>query len=141
MVRVVRHNARRGTAAVEAALMLPIVLFLTFALLTYAWVFIRSGQINNAARQGARVAVRADSSNAAVLLHIETLMNNVGIPWDPANVTLTPSEVDGLDSGTIVTVRIEVPYKGTSVELIPMGGFMPVPTSLQSVASMSKEGV
>lgn len=141
MVDLVRHSARRGTAAVEAALMLPIVVFLTFALLTYGWVFIRSGQINNAARQGVRVAVRADSDNDAVLGHIQTLLENVGIPWNPADVTLTPAEVSGAPTGSIVTVTIKVKYAGTAVELIQMGGYIPVPGYLQSTVSMSKEGV
>ncbi len=146
MVDLVRHNVRRGTAAVEAALMLPIVMALTFGLLTYGWVFIRSGQINNAARQGARVAARADSTNQVVEDHIVALMGIAGIPFSPASdltVVLAdlPADADGVVPGTTVTVTITVAYRGTDAELIPMGTFMPVPDHLQSTATMFKEGV
>lgn len=136
MVDLARHNARRGTAAVEAALMLPMVMFMTLALVTYGWIFIKSGQINNAARQGARVAARADAEDADVQLIIATLMANAGI----SGYTVDPLDVVGSPAGTIMTVTIRVPYAGTDVELISMP-FMPVPQNLKSVASMLKEGL
>ena len=139
-----RHNARRGTAAVEAALMLPMVMFMTFALLTYGWIFIKSAQITNAARQGARVAARADSTNQVVEDHIVALMGIAGIPFDPAtDLTIVVADLyadaEGVVLGTTVTVTIKVQYKGTDAELIPMGAFMPVPEELQSSATMFKE--
>lgn len=136
MVDLVRHNARRGTAAVEAALMLPMVMFMTLALVTYGWIFIKSGQINNAARQGARVAARADAEDADVQSIIDTLMANAGI----SGYAVDPLDVQGSPAGTIMTVTITVPYAGTDVELISMP-FMPVPQNLKSVASMLKEGL
>lgn len=143
MVDLVRHNVRRGTAAVEAALMLPMVMFMTFGLLTYGWVFIKSGQINNAARQGARVAARADSTNQVVEDHIVALMGIAGIPFNPVSdltVVVADLDADGVVPGKTVTVTIKVAYRGTDAELIPMGAFMPVPDHLQSTATMFKEG-
>ncbi|MCH8969549.1 MAG: pilus assembly protein [Planctomycetes bacterium] len=131
-----RHNARRGTAAVEAALMLPMVMFMTLALVTYGWIFIKSAQITNAARQGARVAARADAEDADLQSIIDTLMANAGI----SAYTVDPLDVQESPAGTIMTVTITVPYAGTDVELISMP-FMPVPQNLQSVASMLKEGL
>ena len=136
MVDLVRHNARRGTAAVEAALMRPMVMFMTLALVTYGWIFIKSAQITNAARQGARVAARADAEDADVQLIIATLMANAGI----SAYTVDPLDVQESPAGTIMTVTITVPYAGTDVELISMP-FMPVPQNLKSVASMLKEGL
>ena len=137
MVNLARHNARRGTAAVEAALMLPMVMFMTLALVTYGWIFIKSGQITNAARQGARVAARADALATDVDSIILTLMTNAGI----SGYTVDQLDVEGSPAGTIMTVTITVPYAGTDVELIPMPLFMPVPQTLKSVASMLKEGL
>ncbi len=136
MVNLARHNARRGTAAVEAALMLPMVMFMTMALLTYGWIFIKSGQITNAARQGARVAARADAEDVDVQSIIDTLMVNAGI----SGYIVDPLDVQGSPAGTIMTVTITVPYAGTDMELISMP-FMPVPQNPKSVASMLKEGL
>lgn len=146
MANVVRHKTRRGIAAVEAAIMMPIVLLMTFGLLTYAWVFIRSGQINNAARQGARIAARADSTTQSVEDHVTALMANAGIPFSAGSdlaiveTPLPPPDPDSPSPGTTVTVTITVDYRGTAAELIPMGAFMPVPNTLKSEATMFKEG-
>ncbi len=146
MVDLVSHNVRRGTAAVEAALMMPLVMFMTFALVNFGWLFIKSGQINNAARQGVRVAARADSTTAAVEAHIETLMGNAGISYDTATVLVVESSIpldneDPPATGTIVTVTITVPYRGTALDLIPLPLLFLVPVELQSVATMLKEGL
>ena len=141
MADLVRHNARRGTAAVEAALMPPMVMFITLALVTYGWVSIKSGQINNAARQGPRVVARDDATNQAVKNHVAALMTNAGIPFDKdADLTVAPdTPLENMACGTILAVTITVPYQGTDAELISMP-FMPVAVNLQIVASMSKEG-
>lgn len=148
MANVVRHKTRRGIAAVEAAIMMPIVLLMTFGLLTYAWVFIRSGQINNAVRQGARIAARADSTTQSVEDHVTALMATAGIPFSAATdlaivetpLPFDPDDPDASSPGTTVTVTITVDYRGTAAELIPMGAFMPVPNTLKSEATMFKEG-
>ncbi len=145
MVRIMRRRRRRGTAAVEAAMMLPLIALMTFALIKYGWLYVKVQQINNAARHGARVAVRADATNGDVDAAIEALMDKVwlaGAGDPPANwyvVTYEPANVDGLDTGTIVTITIAVTYAGTPLDIMAMP-LVPVPDVIAGTASMAKEG-
>lgn len=145
MARLTKYKRRRGTAAVEAALMMPLVVLMTFALIKFGWLYVKVQQINNAARHGARVAVRADSDNGTVQTEIDALMANVwpsgaGAPPDGwYTVTFEPGDVDGLAKGTIVTISIETNYSGTPLDIMPMP-LVPVPASIGGTASMAKEG-
>ncbi len=147
MARIKKYKRRRGTVAVEAALMMPLIMLMTLALIKYGWLYVKVQQVNNAARHGARVAARADSENQDVLDAIELLMAPMwpaGVPvpsdgWydDP---TIDPTLDLDLPTGTIVTVTITVPYAGTPLDIIPVGVFLPVPVTIGGTASMAREG-
>ena len=66
IVRKRKANRRRGAAAVEAALVMPIMLLVTLGAIKYGWLFLRAQQVTTAARYGARVAVRADAGESDV---------------------------------------------------------------------------
>ena len=148
MVRITKYKRRRGTAAVEAAMMLPLIMLMTFALIKYGWPYVKVQQINNAARHGARVAARADSNVGTIDTEIEGLMAKVwpaAAPAPPDNwyiVTINPDPDpdDGTwSTGTIVAVTIAVPYAGTPLDIISMP-LVPVPGSIAGTASMAREG-
>ncbi len=144
MVRITRRRRRRGTAAVEAAMMLPLIALMTFALIKYGWLYVKVQQINNAARHGARVAARADSVNGDVDAGIEALMDKVwpaGAGDPPADwyvVTFDPVDVDA-GAGTIVTITVTVTYAGTPLDIMAMP-LVPVPDVIAGTASMAREG-
>jgi Flp pilus assembly protein TadG len=88
-----RRTLNRGIAAVEAAIVLPIVVLLTFMFIEVGW-YVNSLQIlHNAARQGARVAVRPEKSNADVLAAVLTSLGN-SIDVDPCTVTVRISKLN-----------------------------------------------
>ena len=144
MARITKYKRLRGTAAVEAAMMMPLVMLMTFALIKYGWLYVKVQQVNNAARHGARVAARADSDNADVDTEIAALMAKVwpGTGDPPANwyvEMFEPLDVDDLDTGTIVTVTITTDYRGTPLDILSMA-FVPVPARIAGTASMAREG-
>ena len=51
MARVAKQKRRRGTAAVRAAMMMPLSALPTFALIKYGRLYVKVQQINNAARR------------------------------------------------------------------------------------------
>lgn len=136
MARIVKARKCRGAMTVEAALLLPLLLLLTFGVIEYGWAFVKTQQITNATRHAARVAVRADSTNADVQSAAATLMAASGMDAGTYELTLS-SDVSQVPPGETVTVRISVPY--ASVELAGPP-FVPMPSHLEAVVTMAKEG-
>ena len=132
-----RRRRSRGTALVELAVVLLLLMMLTFAVMEYGWMFFRLQQVISVARSGARRAVLPDSSSADVQGLITALMAGWGMDSSGYTVTVSPSDVTLPEPGQVLSVTIEVPY--ANIELLGMSLF-PVPASLRGSASMAKEG-
>jgi Flp pilus assembly protein TadG len=126
---------RRGAAMVEMALILPILVALTFGILEYGWMFYRVAQINLASRHGVRTAVRPAADQAEVETAIAGVMNDAGWATDEYDAIVSDVTVD---VGAAVTVTVNVDYD----EHVGLTGlpFLPVPTTVSGTATMAKEG-
>jgi Flp pilus assembly protein TadG len=130
-----RRRPRRATALVEAAIILPLVLLMLFGLIEYGWLFIKQQQVSDAARQGARLAALPDTTATTLSNSIGSLMSAGKITSYTA--TTQPSGWATAAKGTTITVSISVDY----TKLRMTGGrLVPVPSTLNSTVSMSKEG-
>lgn len=135
MKRHEKHDQRRGVALIEAALVFPILLLLTFGLIEYGWLFLRMESISNAARRGARVAVTPDATSSDVSSAIAVMMTDGGLGDSGYTVTLSSLDVE---PGEIVTVHIVVPnYENISLTDAPL---IPVPDQIERHVTMAKEG-
>jgi len=142
-VRKRKGNRSRGAAAVEAALVLPILLLVTFGAIKYGWLFLRAQQITNAARYGARVAIRADASSTDVTTAIANLMTAAGMGDSLYNVTITleggivwdGSQEVGV--GAPVTVKLTVPSANIDIMDVPL---FPDVGDIGASVTMAKEG-
>ena len=133
-IKVVKPRYR-GTAVVEMALVLPLLLLLTMGAIEYGWLFLKAQQITNATRQGARLAIRPDSTNEEVLTAIENLL--VGAGMDSYAVNFEPPDIALLAVGENLEVSVTV--ASASVVMID-AGFLPVPENLGAAVTMTKEG-
>src|SRR5262245_14856064 len=93
--RLRRVRARRGLALTEMALVLPLLLAITFAVMEYGWMFTKASQVANAARQGARVGARPNANAGAINTAIANAMaaggmSNPGSGTPVYVVTITP---------------------------------------------------
>ena len=134
MVRIARVRGSKGAMLVEAAILLPLLLLLTFGVIEYGWAFLKSQQITNAARQSARIAARPDATNAEVQATASALMDAAGISG--YQVTL-PADITQIPPGNPLTVKITVPYSDIELAGPP---FVPMPTHLEASVTMAKEG-
>lgn len=123
----------RGTAVVEAALVFPLLLLLTMGAIEYGWLFLKAQHTTNAARQGARLAIRPDVETPEVYALIDRLMAEGGLADSGYVVNLTPA----LHTGDTLTVEIRVPSAGI---VIINASFLPVPEWLRASVTMTKEG-
>jgi Flp pilus assembly protein TadG len=94
MVTINRHIRCRGAAAVEIALVFPLIVLLTLAVIEYSWLFLKAQQITTAAREGARAAIRQDSTNGDVLAIVDDRMQSAGMAGSGYDVDFSPGDCD-----------------------------------------------
>jgi Flp pilus assembly protein TadG len=126
---------------VEAAIMMPLLLLLTFAILEYGWVYIKAQQLRNSASMAARVGslapeVEGESMTTKAMNHLDEMLTEYGL--GTASVTFEPASFDDVERGEAVKVTVSVDYGGTDLELV---GFplIPVPGSLSAEATFAKQ--
>jgi Flp pilus assembly protein TadG len=131
-----RKRPARGIAMVEAAILFPVLLMITFAMMEYGWMFLKMQQLNNTAEVAARMAAMPTATNSQVTGEISTLMTSYGMGNTSYTTTLTPSDVSTASLGATVTVALSVSYsklKVTGTSLIPM------PSTITASVTMVKE--
>jgi hypothetical protein len=139
MVNIRRKRIRyRGLASVEAAIVFPLLLLLSLGVIKYGWMFLKVQQITNAARVGARIAIRPDATiEDHILPAIDALMTSAGMGDSGYQVTISPSSLDGLSVGDPIDVTITVLFANVDimdVPLFPQGG------NLGASVTMAREG-
>lgn len=114
-VRMRKENRSRGAAAVEAAIVLPVILMVTFGAIKYGWLFLKAQQITNAARNGARIAVLPDMDNTddgEVERSIMDLLNKANITVNTSEIEITPVDIGGKPAFnvyiTIPSARVDI---------------------------------
>lgn len=130
----------RGAAAVEIALVLPLLLLLTLGAIKYGWLFLISQQITNAARQGARIAILSNSTTDGVngvKQRIIDLLDEVDITIGVDNIECIPFYVEDVNMGDAVTVEVFVDCNDIDIMNIPL---LPQPEQLKASVTMAKEG-
>lgn len=143
MVMVGRRKKawRRGTTAVEAAIVFPLLLLVTLGALRYGWLFLKAQHITNAARMGARTAVLPDATVAGVEAGISALMTAGGMGASGYSVSITPADISSLEVGDPLTVRITVPCANIDIMHVPLfTDLEPANWNLGAEVTMAKEG-
>jgi len=122
-VRLARN--RRGSAAFEFALLLPLMMSMAFGTIQYTMLFYTYNAMTGAARYAAATVARGDKSAAAAEAVARTMLP----PWGSAGdytVTIVDATV-----GNPVTAQIRV--NGAKAAIIR---FLPVPAALTTSPQM-----
>jgi Flp pilus assembly protein TadG len=113
-----KRRFEAGTTIVEATIVLPLMLILTFGIMEFGISFTRWNSLTNAVREGARAGVvfRVPCASGAVTTLVEATVSDFadssGI--DPANITTTVTGACG-GTGTQLIVTSIVPYNYVAV--------------------------
>ncbi len=107
----------RGMTTVEAALVFPLLILMTFGVIEYGWMFVKAHELANVARQAARTAALPSSAGESPDTVVQTMMQQVGMGSAGYVVTYNPPNYASAASGTLVTVSISVPY--ANIGLLP----------------------
>ncbi|MGE0445180.1 MAG: TadE/TadG family type IV pilus assembly protein [Vicinamibacterales bacterium] len=123
MRRQGRHLARdqRGTALLETALTLPLMLLVSIGILEFGRAYQTWQILTNAAREGARIAVLPGTTDDAVSARVATYLTDGQIEApDAADVSIARDEEISIGSGTASASRVTVTYPYEFIVLQPV---------------------
>ncbi len=132
-----RRSERRGTSAVEMALIAPVLISLLLGMIEAARLGMVAQLLTTAAREGCRVAVLDGMTQSDVQQHVNDVLAGSGIsvgtvtPTCPSQYTWTSAP-----AGTPITVSLSVPY--SQVSWLKVSAFFSNAT-VSSSATMSSE--
>jgi Flp pilus assembly protein TadG len=131
---------RRGGAVLETALVMGVLIMLSFGTAEYGYFFFVKNILAGAARDGVRAAIPSSAANSDVLSAIGTAMTAAHIPSTQYTVTLSPTDISTATTGTAVSVTITCSWGTVGVTPLPvsMGG-IPTTKQVTAVAVMRKE--
>lgn len=128
-----RSWARRAAAAVEMAVVSPLLFAMLFGIIEYGWVMTVRQTLTAAAREGARTAAMPGSTDDAIRARVNEVLEPMHLNG-VAKIYLTRSTVDSPTEN----VRVDVAY--TEVTLV--GNFFGrTDFKLVGSCSMRKEGL
>ena len=124
----------KGIIILETAIVLPLLILLIFGMIQYSWIMLKSQEVTNAARVGARTAVKPDSTTTEVTKAISDVMTKASLNDSGYKVTISPASAA---SGEPITVKVTVPV--SNIRLLDLA-ILPMPDQLSSSTTMNKEG-
>ncbi len=124
-------NLVRGAAAVELAVVLPLLLTLVFGIIEFGWVFMVRETLTNSSREGCRVAVLQGSTEQDIQERVDASMGPTGLTTYTVQISRSsPGDPDE-------KVQVLIPYADVSL----LGGFFgPTDFNLGATTVMRKEG-
>ena len=99
------QSRHRGVACVEAALVLPVIVLITFGFIEIGYYVNCHHVLHDAARQGARAAVRAENSNPEVQATVLAALNNAyGVDADAVTVRISKLTDSGAEQYEVMNL-------------------------------------
>ena len=103
---------RRGTSAVEFAMIAPLMILFTFGLIEVGRLMLVKQTLTHATREGARIAVRPNADIADVTQRIRDELMILDI--DESVIETEPASLESTEPGATVTVRVRVGINSVS---------------------------
>jgi Flp pilus assembly protein TadG len=140
LMRVVRRlrSGERGAALVEAAVVIPLLLFVCTGILEFGRAYQTWQVLTNAAREGARVAVLPGVGNDAVRDRVEAYMTAGQLTRvDEAEIDVTRNNTISIGADTASASRVTVRYPFSFMVLQPIARLVVGETSVGGPLTMS----
>jgi len=133
MIKRKQKTKRLGTATVELAVCIPLIVLVTFGGIEGASMIFTKQALVSSAYEGIKVAVGRNATQADVVAAAQTVLD--GRTLDATSITIEPTNFADVDRGTLITVTVSAPGDANSV--FPFGPFQGRQLSVSAV--MAKE--
>ena len=114
-------QVRRGTAAVEFAIIAPLLFLLLAGVIEFGQAFRIEHLLANAARRGARTAITDDAATSQVLQKVKTqCVQTMGVNETDVTVELAINGMTGValsqaEEGDEISLTVRVPFSNAGV--------------------------
>jgi Flp pilus assembly protein TadG len=109
--------ARAGAAAVEFAVVVPVLILIVFGMIEFSRVMMVEQILTNAAREGARKGSLPGTTTSDVTTAVSNYMTNSGLSGQTTTVSPDPSTAN---PGDAITVTVSIPFNNVSWLPVPM---------------------
>ena len=139
-----RIGSERGTALLEAAITLPLILLVSVAIFEFGRAFQTWEVLTNAAREGARVAVLPSSTAADASARAKTYLDSGQLVGANATITVTPTTIPiGAGNASASKVTVNYPFQFMVLQpvanLVVRGSQLGAPITMSASAEMRNE--
>ena len=141
-----RLTGERGTALLETALTLPLLLLVSVGIFEFGRAYQTWQVLTNAAREGARVAVMPSSAPGAAEARVRQYMQTGQLPNEAAaTIVVNPNALVSIGTGTATATVVTVNYPFPFIVLQPVarllvsGSTLGAPVTLTASAEMRNE--
>ena len=133
-IRSRKHNEKRGAAAVEMAIVTPLLITMLFGIIEFGWMFSVKNTMLNAVREGARTGALQGSTYADIKTRVDEFLE----PMD-LNGVVSYDIDEATNDDPVVSVTISIPQADISI----VGGYFAwvLTGDVSATASMRKEGI
>jgi Flp pilus assembly protein TadG len=132
-----RHKNERGSALIEVALTLPLLLLVAAGIFEFGRAYQTQQVLTNAVREGARVAVLPNQPSGAAQSRVTTYLTNGQLPnAGTATVTVTATTI-AIGGTTTPGSRVTVNYPFSFMVLQPVARLVVGSSNLGSALTMS----
>lgn len=128
-----RRIARRGVAAAEFAVCLPVIVLIVLATIEACTMVFLKQSLSIAAYEGARAALSQNATNADVQRVAQQVLTERGVSG--GTVTIDPADLTSAAPGEYLTISVTAPAAGNAV--IPIRFYRG--RTLTGAAAMMKE--
>ena len=138
-----RIRFRSGNAVLDMALVLPLLIALTFGAVEYGYALYIKHSLQAAAREGARAAIVSGATATDVQTAVDSSMQAAGFAQTKYTrpPTISPAGWTSSAAGTTITVTVQTTWGTAGISVLPtyLGG-IGSSKSLQGSTTMRKEG-
>ena len=128
-----RSYARRGVAATELAICMPVIVLIVIATIEACAMIFLQQSLSVAAYEGARVSLTPGVEAKNVVYQCELILDDRGVQG--STVEVTPSNIPNAKEGSWITVQTSTPFAQNSL----VGGWLFGNRTLSAEVQMMKE--
>lgn len=129
----VRLRARTGTAAVETAILLPLLVLITFSSLELSNMVFHKQSLSIASYEGAKIATSPGTTDSQARARVQEILNARGL--SNTTISITPALTGLTPRGTMITVAVTSDDTASGVLSVRMF----TPRTLQNQTTMVRQ--